>query len=185
MTEPLRMTDLLQAWRQGGDAMHAEALSHEVYAILKRMAAARWRGAGTPQTLNPTALVGEAVVRLLDGSVDWASRAHFFALAALQMRAVLVDHARSRGADKRGGGIAAVTLEGIEIGVSTDEALLDLDAALHELAHDDARSARVIELTYFGGMSAREVAAVVGVGTTTVENDLAYGRAWLRTRLSA
>ncbi len=177
------LSDLLVAWRQG-DAVSRERLDHELYAALKRMATARWLDAGTPRTLNPTALVNEAMARLLDGATDWQSRAHFFALAALQMRAVLVDHARARHAAKRGGGQVAVTLEGLELGQSTDEELLDLDRAIHELATIDERAARVIELTYFGGLKAREVAEVCGVGLTTVENDLAYARAWLKRRLS-
>jgi RNA polymerase sigma factor (TIGR02999 family) len=187
MNAPQRLTDLLIAWRRGDDDAHRdarrEALNREIYAALKRMAAGRWLDAGKPGTLSPTALVNEAVARLLDGNVDWSSRSHFFALAALQMRAVLIDYARSRHAAKRGGGVAAVTLEGLEIGTSTDDELLDLDAALIELTTVDARAARVIELTYFGGMKAHEVAEVCDIGLSTVEKDLAYARAWLHRRL--
>jgi RNA polymerase sigma factor (TIGR02999 family) len=179
------ITELLRAWREGLDVGPRQALEREIYATLKRMATGRWRDAGSPRTLSPTALVHEAMARLLDAGVDWNSRMHFYALAALQMRAVLVDAARRRNAEKRGAGVAPVTLDGVELGVSTDAALLDLDRALSELAREEARAARVIELTYFGGMSAREVATALGVGVTTIETDLAYGRAWLRARLAA
>jgi RNA polymerase sigma factor (TIGR02999 family) len=184
MNAPVLLTDQLLAWRRGDDAAGREALDREIYAALKRMASARWRGAGTPGTLNPTALVAEAVARLLDGAVDWSSRTHFFALAALQMRAVLIDHARNRQAAKRGGGAAPVTLEGLELGTSTDDELLDLDVAIDALAEIDARAARIVTLTYFGGMKADEVAEACAISASSVEKDLAYARAWLHQRLS-
>ena len=152
----------------------------------KRMASGRLAGGRGPATLNPTALVHEAVARLLDSSVDANSRAHFYALAALQMRAVLVDHARRRNADKRGGGAMQVTLDEAlaDTGCADAGMFLDLHDALGELARADARCARAVELTYFGGMSAAELAPLLDVSVATIERDLAFGRAWLKRRLA-
>jgi RNA polymerase sigma factor (TIGR02999 family) len=176
------VTALVQSWRKGS-AQAASLLQQQVYAMLRKMAAQRLGGRG-PATLQPTALVNEAVARLLDGDTDFASRAHFFALAALQMRAVLVEHHRRAVADKRGGGAVAVELDPDAL-VASDEAerFLDLHRALDALAADDARTARAIELSYFGGLSAREIATVLEVSDTTVERDLAFGKRWLRRRL--
>lgn len=174
----------LDAWRAG--KAEAEAvLSREVYALLKRMAGARLAHSG-PVTLEATGLVHEAVARLLAGRSDWHSREHFFALVAMQMRAVLVDGARRRGAGKRGGGVACVTLgtaAEAEAAVA-DEGLLELHEALERLSDRDPRAARVVELTYFGGMRAHEIAAVLGVSDATVERDLAFGRTWLKRELA-
>ena len=178
------LTGLLKAWRSGDDAARV-VLDAEVYATLKRMASGRL-GGRAPVTLDPTALVHEAVARLLDSSIDANSRSHFYALADLQMRAVLVDHARRRSADKRGGGAMQVTLdEGLADGGGADaDSFLDLHEALDELARAEARCARVVELTYFGGMNAGELAPLLEVSIATVERDLAFGRAWLKRRLA-
>ena len=148
------VTALVQSWRNGS-AQATNLLQQQVYAMLRKMAAQRLGGRG-PATLQPTALVNEAVARLLDGDTDFASRAHFFALVALQMRAVLVEHHRRAVADKRGGGAIAVELDPDAL-MASDEAerFLDLHRALEALAADDARTARAIELSYFGGLSAR------------------------------
>lgn len=176
------LTDLLLAWRSGdGDA--GSELNRQVYAALKRMARSRVGRGGAAATLNPTALVHEAVARLLDSEADWRSRAHFYALAALQMRAVLVDHARRRGAAKRGGGAIAVTLDDDVAVADEDTGLLDLHEALEQLAVEDPRTARALELTYFGGLTAVAVAEVCGVSVATVERDLKFGRLWLRRAL--
>lgn len=186
MRDSADLTGLLKAWRSGESGREA-LLEREVYASLKRIAAGRWQQGGARASLAPSDIVNEAVARLLDGSVDWTSRAHFYALAALQMRAVLVDHARARSAEKRGGGAEAVTLDsridGEPVGQAIDLDLLALDAALAALAADDPRSARVIELTYFGGLNAQEVASVLDIGVRTVEKDLAYGRAAMKVLL--
>lgn len=180
MTQAL--TDLLHAWRAGG-ADAEPALNRHIYDSLKRIARQRL-GGGAHATLNPTELVHEAVARMLDSETDWQSRAHFYALAALQMRAVLVDHARRRGAIKRGGEQRAVTLDpALEDGDAF--AFLDLHEALEKLARHDARTARAIELSYFGGLSAAQIATVQQMSDATVERDLAFGRAWLRQALVA
>lgn len=178
------LTALLQAWRSG-DAGAREPLNQQIYASLKRMARQRVRHGAGPATLNPTALVHEAVVRLLGSEVDWRTSAHFFALAALQMRAVLVDHARRRGAAKRGGSAVAVTLGEDVAVVEDDEGVLALHAALEQLAAEDARTARVLELTYFGGLTAAQVGEACSISVATVERDLRFGRAWLRRELQA
>ncbi len=182
-TEPeAQLTDLLQAWRSGdGDA--GSALNQQIYATLKRMAQQRVGRGAASATLNPTALVHEAVARMLDSDADWRSRAHFYALAALQMRAVLVDHARRRGAAKRGGAAIAVTLDEQIAAADEDTGLLDLHEALERLAGEDARTARILELTYFGGLGAAEAAEVCKVSVATVERDLRFGRLWLRRAL--
>ncbi len=174
-------TELLQAW-QSGDANAAETINQQIYATLKRIASLHVLQPGAAQAMSATSVVNETVMRLLEGNVDWRTRAHFYALATLRMRAVLVDHARRRQADKRGGGLAFVTLtEAGEIG--TEDEFLDLHEALLALERDDPRTARAIELTYFGGLSAREVAEAIDVSISTVERDLAFGRVWLRVAL--
>jgi RNA polymerase sigma factor (TIGR02999 family) len=180
MSQPI--TELLQAWRVG-DPDAQSALGEQVYATLKRMASQRVRGGAGGATLDATALVHEAVARMLDSDADWNSRAHFYALAALQMRAVLVDAARRRQASKRGGDWAAVSLDADQL-ASTDDSLLELHDALERLAGEDPRTARVVELTYFGGLTSAQVAEVCGTSVATVERDLKFGRAWLRDALT-
>lgn len=178
------LTALLQAWRSG-DADARAPLNQQIYATLKRMARQRVGPGGGSATLNPTALVHEAVARLLGSDADWRTSAHFFALAALQMRAVLVDHARRRGTAKRGGAAVAVTL-GEDLAVTEDdEGVLALHEALERLESEDPRTARALELTYFGGLTATQVAEACGVSVATVERDLRFGRAWLRRELEA
>lgn len=180
MSDPQHdITGLLQAWR-AGDAVATDALGLEVFATLKRMARAQVRGQ-TP--LNPTALVNEAVVRLLGASSDWNSRAHFYALAALQMRSVLVDLSRRQLAEKRGGGAEHLTLND-EINATQVE-FLELHQALNDLARIDARTARVLELSYFGGLTGAQVAAAMAISVATVERDLQFGRAWLKRELQS
>ena len=172
----------LVAWR-AGKAEAEVVLNREVYALLKRMAATRLNPGG-PRTLEVTGLVHEAVARLLGSESDWTSRGHFLALVALQMRAVLVDDARRRSAGKRGAGAAVVTLGGADEIAVGDSGVLDLHNALLVLSGRDQRTARVVELRYFGGLSAREIGAALGISDATVERDLAFGRAWLQREFS-
>lgn len=187
-SEPVSDTDLtglLQAWRSG-DRGALDRLLPEVYGLLKRMAAGRVGSADRTPTLEPTALVHEAVLRLLGNSPDWQNRSHFLAVAALQMRAVLVDHARARVAAKRGGGAALVTLRAAEFeaaGDSIEVDLLALDQALQHLGDSDARAAKVIEMSYFGGMQREEIAEVLDVSPTTVDRDLRFAKAFLNRQL--
>lgn len=185
-----RITGLLTAWRAGNQDAHAELialLTPELHALAERHLGAERRD----HTLQATALVNEAYLRLVAADVDWQDRIHFLAVASRTMRSILVDYARARAAGKRGGGAAIITLRtGDE--ATPDSAggpdgtdLLDLDAAMNELAEYDAEKAQIIELHYFGGLTHREIADVVGASPATVDRSLRFSRAWLKERLSA
>jgi len=160
-----------------------------VYDELRRLAARYLRGQRAGHTLQPTALVHEAYLRLAKGgALPVDDRTHFFALAARAMRQVLVDHARRRAAAKRGGDPERVTLDDtLELGRGGEEGrrldLLALDEALERLERVSPRQCRVVELRYFAGLTIAEAAASLGVGTRTVEDDWALARAWLQRRL--
>lgn len=177
------ITQLLQAAWSGGDRAALDALLPQLYDALRRMAAGRIASQDGPVTLNPTALVHEALLKLLGSETDWHSRSHFLAVASLQMRAVLVDHARAKAAQKRGGGALQVTLSALQADVATpgeaELELLALDQALNQLGEHDARMARVVAMTYFGGMQRDEIAAVEGISVPTVDRDLRFARAFL------
>ena len=176
---PSEVTGLLASWREGDEAAH-EQLIPLVYAELHRIAERSLGGERADHTLQPTALVHEAYLRLVGASVPWEDRAHFFAVAARAMRRVLVDHARARGRKKRGGDLARVTLEeALAAGSARAPEMLALDEAMERLAAQDERKARVVELHYFGGLGREEVARVVGVSPATVDRDLRMARAWL------
>lgn len=180
------ITVLLQAWSDG-DPLAGEQLGALVYQELRAMARNRLAGERSDHTLQPTALVNEAYLRLVQGGVSMNDRIHFFATAALHMRSILVDHARARLAEKRGGDQLRVTLgedlPAPEFGQDAD--LLTLDSALSALHEADERTARVIELTYFGGLQRDEVALALGVSVPTVDRALRFGRAWLKQALDA
>ncbi|HEX2082780.1 MAG TPA: ECF-type sigma factor, partial [Xanthomonadaceae bacterium] len=161
-----------------------DLLLEEVYGVLRDMAAARL-GRGD-RTWQPTALVNEALLRMLGSEVAWEDRAHFFAIASLKMRAVIVDHARARAAGKRGGDVAMLTLSHAEreAGHSVEYDVLALHQALERLAARDERAARGLEMAYFGGMEQREIACVLGVSVPTLERDLRFARAWLNQQLA-
>jgi RNA polymerase sigma-70 factor, ECF subfamily len=183
------ITLLLAAWHDGDP----DALGHLmplVYTELRRLATRSLDGERRDHTLQPTALVHEAYLRLAGGAVPrWQDRVHFFAVAAQVMRRLLVDHARARRTDKRGGGARRLPLEAaLEIGppgAGDPELLLALDMALDELAAHDVRKARIIELRFFGGLTQEETAEVVGVATSTVILEARLARAWLYRRLAS
>lgn len=178
------VTDLLQSWRQG-DAEALEDLFPMVYRELVSLSQNLFAGERVGHTLQPTALVHEAYIRLVSADVDWRHRAHFFAIAAQTMRRVLVDHARKHGAEKRGGEWLRTTLsDGISVDGAVPSELLDLDRALEQLAVQDPRSARAAELHYFGGLSHQDTAEVLEVSAATVDRDLRLARAWLRRALT-
>jgi RNA polymerase sigma factor (TIGR02999 family) len=157
-----------------------------VYDELRELAAAILRHERPGHSLQPTALVNEAYLRLIDATkVEWQGRAQFLALAARSMRQVLVDHARSRDAGKRGGDRVRVTLMDDAVGARglQELDLLDIDDALEALAALDARKARVIELRFFAGLEMKEIADVLRIGLTTAEDDWYFARAWLRRHL--
>ena len=157
-----------------------------VYAELRRLAAGYLRRERPGHTLQPTALVHEAYVRLLDQrQVDWANRAQFVGLAAVMMRRILVNHARDRVAEKRGGGAEHVplTLSGDDIGAGEVD-VLDLHEALTRLSDLDARKGQIVELKFFGGLTTDEIADTLRVSAATVERDWKFARAWLYRAVS-
>jgi RNA polymerase sigma factor (TIGR02999 family) len=177
-----QLTQLLEAWRKG-DSDAADKLVPLVYAELRRMAASKLRSERGAHTLQPTALVHEAWLRLMQQhDSGWQNREQFFAIAAQAMRRILVDHARKRHAGKRGDGVAAVDIDEVSriLAVTLpDERLLALDDALQRLTILDERQARIIELRFFGGLSVEETASVLAISPTTVKREWATGRAWL------
>jgi RNA polymerase sigma factor (TIGR02999 family) len=177
---------LLIAWGRG-EQLALEQLIPRVYGELHKLARAYLRRGSSGQSLQPTALINEAFLRLLDQSqpVEWENRAHFFGIAAQLMRRILVDHARTHRAVKRGGTAALVTLDDcIALSPGRPPDVLEVDQALDRLAAVDERKARVIELRYFGGMDREEVAAALGLTVATVKRDLRFGEAWLRRFLA-
>ena len=180
------VSQLLIAWGNGEPAA-LEQLTPQVYRELRTLARAYLRRGGPNQSLQPTALINEAYLRLLDQSqpIKWENRAHFFGIAARLMRIILVDHARMRRAAKRGGAAAAVTLDdGMAVAAGRAPDVLEVDEALNSLAAVDERKAKVIEMRYFGGMDREEVAAALGLTLATVKRDLRLGEAWLRKFLA-
>ena len=185
MTDRTRATLILSQAAEGDDAA-ASRLLPLVYDELRTLADGYFRGQQGGHTLEPTALVHEAFIKLIGQSdADWKSRAHFIAVAAMAMRQLLVDHARSRAAAKHGAEWRRVSLDDAVLGRQTDADLdlLALHEAMTELARLDPRQSRVVELRFFGGMTAKETAGVLGVSKTTVDNDWRAARAWLNARI--
>ena len=176
--EAAAVTQLLGSWRSGDDAAR-ERLIQVVYDELHRL------GERPDHTLQPTALVNEAYLRLVSADVEWEDRAHFYAVAARMMRRILVDHARARGRQKRGADLARVTFDE-ELAAAPDRPadILALDEALDRLATHDDRKARAVELYHFAGLRHEEIARSLGVSPATVDRDLRMARAWLYTQLS-
>jgi len=183
-TIPTDITELLSAWRETNDETALARLMPLVYSELRRLAARRLRLERTGHTLQPTALVHEAYVRLVQAEVSVNDRVHFFALAARIMRRVLVDHARARNSDKRGGGRTQITLT--DGSIATDPKgidLLALDEALSRLGELDPRMAKVIELHYFGGLTYAETSIALEISEATVDRQLRLAKAWLTEQL--
>lgn len=169
-----------------GDADAMERLIPVVYQELRRLAAGYLRGERPGHTLQPTALAHEAFLRLVGNpNAEWQGRRHFLGVAARTMRSILVDHARRRRAQKRGGGQAAVALDtGLLVAGNRPVEFDDLDRALEDLARLSERQARVVELRYFGGLTVEEVADLIGVSPVTVKRDWTTARAWLYRELT-
>lgn len=184
--EPVELTRLLSDFANGQAPSADATLVPWIYRELRAIAEGVLGGQRPGLTLQPTALVHEAWLRLANaGDVDLAGRQHFFALAAKAMRQLLVDHARARGRLKRGGGSARETLdERIAAAAGLEPDLLDLDAALDELAALDPRQAQVVELKYFGGLEMDAVAEALAISKSTAEREWRAARAWLALRLS-
>jgi RNA polymerase sigma-70 factor (ECF subfamily) len=181
---PHRVTQLLQQWSNGDDAALAE-LTPLVYEELRRLAHHYMEGERPGHTLQTTALVNEAYLRLIDQTnPNWQSRAHFFAVATRAMRRILVNYARSNRAQKRGGGGAKIELDEAAI-MSPEQSneIVDVHEALEKLATLDERKAQVVELKYFGGLNHDEIAEVLKVSTMTVRRDWVFAKTWLYDEL--
>jgi RNA polymerase sigma factor (TIGR02999 family) len=183
--DQISLTELIREAREG-DKPAADKLVPIAYAELRRLAESYLRRERPDHTLQPTALVHEAYMRLVgQDQPDYRNRGHFFGVAAQLMRQILVDHARMRNAGKRGGGEMRLALEeAAQASDSRPDAFLDLDRALSKLEEQDSRKARVIEMRFFGGLTAEESADLLGISAETVRRDLRLGQAWLQRELS-
>lgn len=182
---PNEITEQLIAW-SNGDAAALDKLIPVVYQELRRMADQYLRREDLSHSLQPTALVHEAYLRLIDQTkVEWQNRAHFFGVAAQMMRRILIDHAKTKHRLKRGGTAIKVSLdENVNISQERATELIALDDALQELAQMDERKSRIVELRYFGGLSVDETAQVLGVSDKTVMRDWNLAKAWLYQQLT-
>ncbi|MCI0447273.1 sigma-70 family RNA polymerase sigma factor [bacterium] len=177
------LTQLLHQWREGDEAA-LQQLMPLVYDELRRLAGHYMKSERSSHTLQATALVNEAYIRLVDMDVPWQDRAHFFAIAARLLRRILVDHAKALNRSKRGAGQILFTLDEsllppIERGIQ----IIALDDALQSLASLNERKAQIIELHYFGGLSYDEMAEALGISTATVHRELKLAKAWLHSEL--
>ena len=180
------ITQLLIGLKDGDRAAAAAKLMPLVYDEFRALAARHLKHERRDHTLQPTALVHEAYLRLIDQTrVDWQGRTHFFAVGAQAIRRILVDHARQRKRQKRGGGAGRVALdESVALAPQREEEILALEEALEKLGKLDHRQAQVVEMRFFAGMNVAEVAEVLGVSKRTVEGDWTMARAWLMRELS-
>lgn len=177
------ITQLLSRW-QGGEAEALNELLPLVYDELSRIARREFHGQPPGHTLQPTALINEALLRLVDSEISWRDRCHFLAVMTTTIRWVLVDHARARQRDKRGGEAVQVTLSENIAGAERAVDLLDLDEAMTALKAHDERKARIVELHYFGGLKYDEMAVALDLSEATVHRELRFSRAWLKDRLA-
>ncbi len=184
MTTKTDVTQLLHRWRDG-DSAALDELTPVLYNELRRIASGQLARERRNHTLQSTEIVHEAFVRLIGTDVPWQDRAHFLAVAARIMRRLLVDHARARGREKRGGDLARVTLQPSDAwSAPVSEDLLTLDGALSRFAVQDERAASAVELHHFGGLTYDEAAEALGVSPATVKRDLRVARAWLRREMT-
>src|SRR5215467_8195917 len=178
------VTSLLLDW-SNGDQSALERLVPLIYDDLLRLARARLSRENRECTLQPTALVHESYLRLADETkLRWQNRAHFYAIAANTMRRVLIDYARKRNAEKRGGGVRITLQTGMDFAEEREPDSLALDEAMKKLAEVDQRKSRAIELKYFGGMTTEEIGLVLGISVATVAREHRLGQAWLRREMS-
>jgi RNA polymerase sigma factor (TIGR02999 family) len=179
------LTQLLRAW-QCGDRAAFGKIAPLIYDELRRLAAFQLRAERPGHTFSPTDLISEAYLRLMRGDQpEFNDRAHFFAIAARNMRQILVDHARKRCTQKRGAGERPTEFDEMRVANERPQEVVALNDALEELEKFDERKARVIELSYFGGLTQDEIAAVCDIHVNTVARDLRLGEAWLRNQLRA
>ena len=182
---PNEVTQLLREWSQGDETAH-EKLMPLVYAELRKMAHRHMASQNPGHTLQTTALIHEAYMRLVNQpEKEWQSRSHFFAVASRAMRHILVDYARSKQAEKHGGGTLELSLdEALTVSQERAAEMVALDDALQELARIDQRKCQVVELRFFGGLSVEETAEVLNVSPVTVMRDWSMAKAWLHRELS-
>ena len=181
--EAREVTRLLQSLN-AGNREAVDALVPLVYAELRKLAAHYLKSERGEHTLQPTALVNEAYLKLVEQETEWQNRTHFFAMAANLMRRILVDYARSHGAEKRGGAAEKISLEDAFLFVKDRPSeMIALDDALEKLAQIDPRRSRVVELKFFGGLTTEEISEVLGVHPNTVLRDWNLARAWLKTQI--
>ncbi|MCA1624552.1 MAG: sigma-70 family RNA polymerase sigma factor [Acidobacteria bacterium] len=181
-----QITQLLNQWSDG-DAEVLDGLMPLIYIELRRQASGYLRRERSNHTLQPTALINEAYLKLIDQhNVKWQNRAHFFAIAAQAMRRILVDYARERKREKRGGAAENLPLDEALTIVSREKSLdlVALDKALNKLAQFDERQAKVVELRYFSGLSIDETAEVLGVSNVTIRRDWTMAKAWLHQEIT-
>jgi RNA polymerase sigma factor (TIGR02999 family) len=175
-----QLTEVLRAWTRGDESALGKVIEL-AYPELREIARRCLRMERSEQTMQATALVHEAYLKLIDAqNLTWQDRAHFFAIAASIMRRILVDHARARGRAKRGGGMRRVDLDAaLMVTTESDPELVRLDEALADLAAFDPRKARIVELRYFGGLTSQEAASVLHVSPQTINRDWSLAKAWL------
>jgi len=178
-----QVTLLLQNWRQG-DEEALRALMPLVYKELRRLAHYYLRSERPDHTLQSTELVHEAYLRLVGGQASLQNRAHFIAVASRLMRQILVDYARSRGAAKRDGGCRILLEDADVLPVGSDAELLALDNALNDLSRIDERQGKIVEMKFFGGLSAPEISEALGISRATVDRDWATARVWLHRQMN-
>lgn len=184
MTSPAsqNVTEMLVAWGRGDEAAR-DALIPLVYDQLRRIARHHLRGERAGHTLQTSELINEAYLKLVEQSVSWQNRAHFFGISARLMRQVLVDYARAKQRLKRGGDQQQISLTDVEDAPKQVADLLALNTALETLAEVDEQKSRIVELRFFGGLTIEETAEVMGISTPTVERGWRAARAWLQTEL--
>jgi len=178
------VTVLLQQWSEGNKEA-LDRLMPIVYAQLRKLAAHSLRGERPNHTLRATELVHEAYLKLVGSETPWQNRVHFYAVAATVLRHILVDHAKANRRHKRGGDAERIPLdEAVLVGPEVSSEVMSLDEALKRLALTDARKSQIVELTFFGGMTLEEIAAVLKVSDKTVHRELRVAKAWLHRELS-
>jgi RNA polymerase sigma factor (TIGR02999 family) len=177
------VTLLLQQWSEGNKEA-LDRLMPIVYAQLRKLAAHALRGERPNHTLRATELVHEAYLKLIGSETPWQNRAHFYAVAATVLRHILVDHAKSNQRQKRGGDAEKIPLdEAVLVGPEVSWEVVNLDEAMKRLAVSDTRKSQIVELTFFGGMTLEEIAAVLNISDKTVHRELRVAKAWLHREL--
>jgi RNA polymerase sigma factor (TIGR02999 family) len=178
------VTRLLHAW-SGGDDGAADRLTELVYAQVRAIAGKHLRQFGNQLTLQPTELANELFLRLIGADTNWQDRRHFYGVVSVAMRRILVDTARARSSDKRGGNEVHVTLSAVDQAENQDSDAIELDEALEALRAVDGRKCEIVELNYLLGLKREEIAEVLEISVPTIDRELRFARAWLKQRLAA